>query len=319
MSLRDDVLEALRYAGAAGVSGEALATELGVSRMAVSKHVAALRDAGYRIGSRSGVGYVLLGAPDAPLPAEVRHRLASTMWVRLEGGFETASTNADAIALAREGAPHGTAVLAARQSAGRGRLGRAWESPKGGSYVSALLRPALAPAALSGLPLAVAVGIAGVLAGRGVEVALKWPNDLLLGDGKLAGVLLEMAAEADMTEWVVVGVGLNTRRPSHATPGAAYLEDVIAGISPADATAIVLDGIATGYRLLIEEGFEAVRAAFEPLDALRGAQVRVRDATGELRAEGIAGGIDGDGRLLVDTGRATVPLSAGDVTLAGDA
>ncbi len=314
MSRRDDVLEALRAAGGAGVSGETLAAELGVSRMAVSKHVSALREAGYDVASRPGAGYVLLGVPDAPLPAQVA-RLVGPDWVRLEGGGVTGSTNADAVALARAGAPHATAVLASRQTAGKGRLGRSWASPEGGVYVSAVLRPALVPADLAGLPLAVAVGVAGELGHFGIDVSVKWPNDLLTPAGKLGGILLEMAGEADRTEWVVVGVGLNVH-PFARTPGAAYLADEARSARAYETAAAVLDGIACGYRMLVDDGFAAVRDAFARRDALAGTRVRVHDADGRLRAEGVASGIDGDGRLVVETAAGPVALAAGDVTLA---
>lgn len=317
MTRRDQVLEALRAAGSGGVSGEELAHRFKISRVAVGKHVSALREAGYVVDAVPGRGYALRGVPDGPLPAEVRLHLRTTLWQRLEGGGATGSTNADAAALARAGASHGTAVLASRQTEGRGRLGRAWESPPGGVYVSGLLRPSVPPAGLTGLPLAVAVGVAGELSRLGVEAGVKWPNDVRLGEGKLAGVLLEMAAEADRTAWVVVGVGLNVSRWETAVEGAAYLEDAAAGVGRARAASAVLDGIAEGYRLLAEEGFGAVRDLFEARDVLARSVVRVRDTEGRVIATGRAAGIDGEGRLLVEDSGALVPVAAGDVTLRG--
>jgi len=322
VSIRDDVLAALREAGADGVSGEELAARFGVSRVAIGKHVTVLRAAGYRVDASPGRGYAFVSVPDAPLPAEVRRHLSTSGWVRLEGGGVTGSTNADAAALARAGAPHGSAVLAARQTAGRGRLGRDWASPEGGVYVSAVLRPALSPAALTGLPLAIAVGIAGELGRLGVDPGVKWPNDLLVGEVKLAGVLLEMAGEADRTEWVVAGVGLNVRRPQESLPGAAYLEDFADDIGLAEAAAISLDGIVRGYGRLVDEGFEVVREAFEARDVLAGREVQVADVRGQPLAEGRASGVDEEGRLLVvsDFGpdEKTLAFAAGDVTLSTD-
>jgi len=315
---RDEVLEAIRAANGDAVSGEDLAHRLGISRVAVGKHVSGLRAAGYRVDAITGRGYVLAGVPDAPLPAEVRRYLRSRTWERLEGGGETGSTNADAAALARAGAPHGTAVLASRQTAGRGRLGRSWESPEGGVYVSALLRPSLPPAALTGMPLAVATGVGAELARFGVDAGVKWPNDLLLGARKLAGVLLEISAEADRTAWLVVGVGLNVQRPTRPVEGAAYLEDVATGIGKAEAAAAVLDGIAEGYRMLTGDGFGAVRAAFEKRDALAGGLVCVSDVDGSLVAEGRAAGVDDEGRLRVRGAGGVVAVVSGDVTLAGE-
>ena len=137
----------------------------------------------------------------------MRRLLRSGLWTDLSGGGETGSTNDDARALARAGAEQGTVVLASRQIAGRGRLGRTWESPEGGAYLSAVLRPAVSPSDVSSLALVIALGVAEALEGLGLTPSVKWPNDVLVDGAKLAGVLLEMAAEADRVDWVVVGVG----------------------------------------------------------------------------------------------------------------
>jgi len=318
MSTRSDVLSALRAAGDAGVNGEALAARLGVSRVAVSKHVSTLREAGYAIDAAPGSGYRLLSAPDLPLPGEVEPLLHSSMWTALSGGAETGSTNDDARAQARSGAPEGSVVLASRQTAGRGRLGRTWASPDGGVYLSAILRPTVAPAEVASLALAVALGVVQGLETLGARPLLKWPNDVLLGGGKLAGVLLEMSAESDAVEWVIAGVGVNARCPSDAPPqpGAAYLEDVAPGAGLARAAAAELDGIADAYARWSAEGFSAIRSEYEARFALSGRQVRVSDLTGAVRAEGEVTGIDDDGRLLVRAEDGSVArVVAGEVTL----
>ena len=317
MSLRVDVLAALRQAGERGVSGELLARELGVSRVAIGKHVKALRADGYQIDAEPGSGYVLRSAPDGPIPAEIAVRLQSTLWSRLEGGGETGSTNDDARALARSGAFEGTVVLASVQTAGRGRLGREWVSPAGGAYFSAVLRPDVAPFDVSALSLVVALGIARGLERVGVVARLKWPNDVLLGDRKLAGVLLEMAAEADAVEWVVAGVGLNVKRPdgpaTHAR--AAYLSDCVEGLGVAMAVATVLDGIAETYGEWAATGFAALRGEFDARSSVVGQEVTVSDRDGGVRASGMVCGVDDDGRLLVAGESGVSAVSAGEVTL----
>jgi len=324
VTTRDEVLAALRSAGDAGVSGEALARRLGVSRVAVGKHVAALRAAGYDIGACPGTGYLLRATPDAPLPAEVVPLLrtdgpAAGFWVRLEGGDETGSTNDDARGLARAGAPEGTVVLASRQRSGRGRLGRQWSSPSGGAYLSAIVRPNVVPADVASLALAAGVGIARGLASLGVcDARLKWPNDVLLAEGKLAGVLLEMAAETDRVEWVVVGIGLNVRPPADGARamGAAYLADRVPGVLVAPTVAAVLDGLADAYLQWRDGGFSALRAEYEAALTLTGQPVGVRDVAGRLLAEGTVRGVDGEGRLLL-TGAdgSELAVASGEVTL----
>jgi BirA family biotin operon repressor/biotin-[acetyl-CoA-carboxylase] ligase len=309
------VLEALRAAGPLGISGEVLAGELGVSRTAVSKHVAALRAAGYSIQARAGEGYRLLGVPDLPIPAEVGALLTDPFWADLEGGKETGSTNDDARTLARRGAAEGTVVVAAQQSSGRGRLGRSWESPRGGVYLSAILRPALAPAEVPSLALAVALGVCYGLEALGVSPRLKWPNDVLLDGGKVAGVLLEMAAEADRVEWVVAGIGLNVRATDVPRAGAAYLGDSLPGASAPASAAALLDGIAKAYREWLAGGFSALQGAYEQRHALTGSDVTVSELDGTVRASGRVTGVDTRGRLVVERAGSTVTVSAGEVTL----
>lgn len=313
LSTRGAVADALRRAGAAGVSGEAIASALGISRATVNAHVAALRSLGYEVASSSRVGYRLVSTPDACLPEEVAPLLRDDLWVSCQGGAETGSTNDDAKRLARAGAPGGTLVVAARQSAGRGRFDRVWESPEGGAYLSCVLRPALPPAALAPLPLVIAVGVADGLASLGLEAGLKWPNDVLAGGRKLAGILVEMAAESDRTEWVVAGCGVNVlERPGQQ---AGSVTGYLPGAPVAVVAAAVLDGIASAYRRFLAEGFGGLRDGYVRRLTLVGEPVVVRDATGAAVAEGAVTGIGEAGELLVVESGRSRRVVAGEVTL----
>jgi BirA family biotin operon repressor/biotin-[acetyl-CoA-carboxylase] ligase len=331
------ILAALR-AAPGGVSGETIASRIGVSRVAVRKHVEALRAAGYEIGARAGSGYVLLAAPDAPLPAEVGPLLRSEMWVRLEGGGSTGSTNDDARALAVAGAPEGTVVLASQQTGGRGRMGRGWRSPVGGVYLSAVLRPEGGPAQLGALPLAVGLGVALGLEALGARPALKWPNDVVVRDGegvgarsgpgvatgwrKLAGVLLESSVEGENVSWVVAGVGVNvrgaggvSREGADCGAPAAYLDQIAAGAMLPEVAAAVLDGIAGAYARYISGGFETLREQYAGRDVLAGRDVVVRDRCGVPLVAGRCAGVDGSGRLIVRTSDGETAVASGEVTL----
>ncbi|TLM73020.1 MAG: biotin--[acetyl-CoA-carboxylase] ligase [Actinobacteria bacterium] len=316
---RSDVLAALREAGSAGVSGEAVAARLGVSRVAVRKHVVALCAAGYEIEAVPGSGYRLLAVPDLPLPDEVAPLLEDPARWGLRGGGPTGSTNDDAKVLARAGAHDGTVVLASEQTGGRGRLGRTWSSPLGGVYLSAVLRPPLAVHESPPLALACALGVALGLERLGAAPALKWPNDVLLGEGKLAGLLLEVSAESDALEWAVVGAGINVRPPVGGArePGAAYLADALDPAPRLGAVAAaVLDGIAEACAPLeAGEGFAPVRDAYSRRLATAGADVAVRDRAGAVVAEGVARGVDEWGRLLVEGAQGVTAIVAGEVTL----
>lgn len=316
MSRRGAVLAGLRAAGETGVSGETLALDLGVSRMAIAKHVAALRAAGYEIAASPGAGYRLVAAPDLPLPFEVAPLLETDRFGTLLGGGPTGSTNDDAKALARDGAAEGTVVLASRQRAGRGRLGRSWVSPEGGVYLSVVLRPAISPSEASALALVVGLGAAEGLERLGVHALVKWPNDLTLAKGKVAGVLLEMSAETDRVDWVVAGIGLNVRRGAEAIGPAAYLDDEHPPVRLAPVAAAVLDGIATALADFERGGFAGLRGRYAARDALFEREVVVRDATGARIAAGMASGVDERGRLvLIDAAGEKIAVAAGEVTL----
>lgn len=317
MSRRDDVLAALRVDGP--VSGETLARRLGVSRAAVAKHVNALRDLGYVIDAEAGSGYWLREVPDALIPEEVAARLMSDRWGPVTGSGETGSTNEDCKRLAREGAPDGTVVIASRQTAGRGRLGRVWDSPEGGVYLSALVRPALLPAQAPPMALSVALGIVEGLGALGIDAGVKWPNDVWTSDGgKLAGVLVEMSAETDRVEWIVVGVGLNVARPKNPTEGAAYSSDLRPGTTPTEVAAAVLDGMSRAIARFEAEGFAALREAYERVLVIARADVKVSDMHGRVVAVGKVVGVDDFGRLLVERDGETLRVAAGEVTLRDD-
>jgi BirA family biotin operon repressor/biotin-[acetyl-CoA-carboxylase] ligase len=315
VSTRDLVLEALRDARGIHVNGEVLAKRLGVSRVSIAKQVGTLRAAGYTIEAKPGTGYLLVGSPDLALPWEVAHKVSSPLWRRFEGGLETASTNEDAKRLARAGEPEGVVVVAASQSGGRGRMGRSWGSPPGGVYASAIFRPPVAPVMVGTLALAMGVGLAWGLERLGAHPELKWPNDVRLADGKVAGLLLEMSAESDRVEWVVAGFGLNVRRPVVPEPQAAYLHDLVPGVGVADAAAAVFDGISEAYRLWLAHGFVQLHEEFARRCMLTGNHVVVSDALGAVRTRGLVEGVDDEGRLLVRDEGGLNRIVAGEVTL----
>lgn len=222
---RETVLALLRQREGDFVSGEEISRRLGLSRAAVWKAVDALRREGYEVEARTGRGYRLLSAPDVLTEAEIRRFLGETDRVGrvLVCLREVDSTNLRARQLAAEGAADGTVVIADRQTAGRGRLGRSFDSPAGqGIYLTALLRPDLPPERL-----APATAMAGAAVCRAVEEVcglspgLKWPNDPVIGGKKLCGILTELSIEGETgrADHVAVGIGVNVlQRPEDFPP-----------------------------------------------------------------------------------------------------
>jgi BirA family transcriptional regulator, biotin operon repressor / biotin---[acetyl-CoA-carboxylase] ligase len=220
------------------------------------------------------------------------------------------STNDEARRLAEAGAPHGTVVTAREQTAGRGRLGRGWFSPPGNLYVSILLRLGLVLTRLPELGFVTALAVADtVQALAPCHVTLKWPNDTLVGDAKIAGVLLEQAASA-----TVVGIGLNVR---HTPAGTRYPATSLvqagahADIDAASARTVLLRCFACQLRRWQRDGFAPIRACWLARAHPPGALLRVSlpDATIEGRFVDIAA----DGALLLATGSNVRRIVAGDV------
>lgn len=243
---------------------------------------------------------------------------AAGLWTSVEVVRQTGSTNAD---LLRRGGPEGQVLVAEEQTAGRGRMGRSWVSQPGAALTfSFLLRPTTVPPARRGwLPLL--TGVAAVAAVRGVaglDATLKWPNDVLIGDRKLAGILAEQSGD-----FVVTGVGLNVATAPDALPsGAGGLRGTSLAIEGADVSREVL--LAEILRQL-ERWYLAFRedpsperagllAEYRRLCGTLGRTVRVELPGGRIMS-GLAEDIDGDGRLLVrERGApAPIPVSAGDV------
>jgi BirA family biotin operon repressor/biotin-[acetyl-CoA-carboxylase] ligase len=269
-------------------------------------------------------------------PRRVAELLAGTpaeTW-RVTGGVPTASTMDDARALAAAGDPGPVVVLATAQSAGRGRLGRAWGSPAGGVYFSLLLKPAISPDALGPLPLVAGLGVAeGLDSAFGVRVTVKWPNDLRVrgvpGHGdecasprKLGGILVESGVSGGRVDRVVVGCGLDVtppESPADRAPGAAYLAELLPAGGPAADPAVVaaaaLAGLAGALERFRRSGFEALASAYEARSDIIGTEVTVRDAAGDPVAHGTVVRFDRAGHLVLSSEGREVFVAAGEVTL----
>lgn len=227
-----------------------------------------------------------------------------------------ASTNETAKELAAAGAPEGTLVTAAEQSAGRGRYGRSWASPPGNLYASLLLRPNADPAAAAQLGFAAALAVAEAaqqVFPPGAPVSLKWPNDVLVGGAKAAGILLESrGGDAGAVAWLVIGIGVNLASAPLDTPyPATCLAAWGAEVAPADFLPICAGRLLAWYEAWRQAGFAPVRAAWLGRAHPMGERLRVRLAGEEL--EGRFAGLDADGRLLLEGREGRQPIAAAEV------
>jgi BirA family transcriptional regulator, biotin operon repressor / biotin---[acetyl-CoA-carboxylase] ligase len=222
----------------------------------------------------------------------------------------TGSTNSTAADLAREGSAEWTLVGAAHQTAGRGRLGRAWEDRSGRALLASLvLRPAIAPPEMGLLPLLAGAALAeAIVEAAGVQALCKWPNDLLIGGSKAGGILMESAITGSRVEFVVLGLGVNLEPPA----GVEGAGGVGLGVDPFVLLGAFLRRLGDGYRPR-EAGFaEAVVGRWTAVAVTPGREVRVRTIDGE-EVEGLAIGVDTRGALVVRSGDRELTFASGDV------
>ena len=316
-----DVLELLRAAGGY-ISGEKMAERLGVTRAAVWKKIAALRDAGYDISSAPRSGYVLRSAPDRLIETEISQDLKTALVGRKVICYDAVdSTNLVLKKLAREGAEDGTVVVADSQGTGRGRMERAFFSPPGkGIWVSILLRPTFLPQDAPKCTLMAAVAVARAMEAFGLRAEIKWPNDILHDGRKLVGILTEMSAEMDRVNYVVIGIGINVNIAPEDFP--AELRAIATSLmqvkgAPMPRVAFLqelLRALDDLYTSVQHEGFAPVLAAWREYAVTLGQEVRVIGPAGEA-FEGVAADIDAEGALLVDTAEGRRRVLAGDVSI----
>lgn len=193
------------------VSGQELCEMFGVSRTAVWKAINSLKESGYEIESVPNRGYRLKECPDVLLSAELKSQLKTAWWGQEILYFQDIDSTNNEIKRQADSYGEGLLAIAEHQSAGRGRRGRTWESPMGsGIWMSFLLKPDMAPEKASMVTLVAALACAKAFEQEiGMEVGIKWPNDIVINGRKVTGILTEMSAEPDYINYVVVGIGIN--------------------------------------------------------------------------------------------------------------
>ena len=235
---------------------------------------------------------------------------------------EAGSTNDEAKDRAMAGAPEGTVIWARQQRAGRGRRGRAWVSPPGNLYLSVILRPACEARSVAQLSFVAALAVLdlvdGPLPGR---ARCKWPNDILVDGGKIAGILLESALRPEgRVDWVVLGIGVNLAshpRLKGPTPPTSFVDAGAQPLAPEDALPSLLAALARRRRDWETQGFAAVRRAW--LARAHGLGGSVTVANGNRQLVGIFEGLDAEGALvLLQADSVRISIAAGDVFF-GDA
>jgi BirA family biotin operon repressor/biotin-[acetyl-CoA-carboxylase] ligase len=234
---------------------------------------------------------------------------------------EMGSTNQEAFQLAKIGAPEETVIFAEKQTAGRGRLDRKWESPAYKNlYFSIILRPSISPELAPQLTLVAGLALYEALSSLGLKgLRLKWPNDVWIGSKKVAGILTEMEAEAGKVHFVVIGIGLNVNSTLEdfskevASLATSLLIETGKEHSRSEIAGKILTSFFNGYRSYLKNGFSVVKPKWEKAAYMKGERVRVSET--DRSFVGICEGLDEMGALLVKSDSQVERVITGDVGL----
>ena len=317
------ILSALR-ANPDGVSGAQLAEQLGFSRAAVWARIEELRRLDYAIEAGPHFGYRLVSSPDALHADDLLARLGKTKIIGrdIQVFEQTTSTNDVIEKLARDGVKEGAVVFAEAQTKGRGRLGRKWISPgRKGLWFSVLLRPGLRPQEATQLTVASATALRRAIAPEtGLRSEIKWPNDILIGGKKVAGILTELSAEVDRVKHIILGIGLDVNLDAGELPAelrkTATSLKIEAGemVSRAELAVAILRELDFDYARICGGKFPAVASEWESGCVTIGKNVTVH--IGDRKFRGCAESLDDDGALLLRTEHGHLErIIGGDVTL----
>ena len=311
--MRDKILSILRDNMGEFVSGEALGKKFDISRTAVWKHISGLREQGYVVQAYQNVGYRLDSIPDLLLPAEVKYNLKTTFIGKEIHYFDsTDSTNDVAVDLANEGFEEGTMAIAEEQTQGKGRMGRVWHSPYAlGVYLSLVLRPIRVPPVYSTIftmlsALAVADTVESLLK---ITPVIKWPNDVMIDGKKISGVLVQMKADPDTIDYLVVGIGVNLNQSKKDFPGKVGLSATSLKASSGekvDRMKFLCSLLETfeNYYLKVRDknDYQSVKDRWLSLSGILGKKVVIKSLEGKFEGRVVEVGLGGNLGIKVKNG-----------------
>lgn len=303
------------------LSGEELARKIGISRTMVWKHIKSLERDGFGIEAVPSQGYRIISIPDILREHDVKQGLKTkTIGREMHIFSEVASTNVLAMEMASKGSPEGTVVAAEAQTGGKGRLGRKWISPKGNLYISVILRPVIPVHKAPLITMMGAVAVASAIRNAcGISAVIKWPNDILISGKKVSGLLTEMSAEQDRIRHIVLGIGIDVNMDLEILPPEVRVLATTLATEAGDrinrSTLLqeVLRSLESWYREFLNDPAQVLKE-WQKLNVTVGNRVIVHGAGETL--EGLARGIDEDGRLIIRLDDGGVRLvAAGDVSI----
>ena len=297
------------------ISGEKLAKKLGVSRTAIWKQIQNLEKTGYKIKSIKNKGYKLIKRPDIPIETEVKQNLNTKIIGRKIYYFKKLiSTNTFAKQKTLEKTTEGTVVIADTQTKGRGRKNRTWYSPYGGLWFSIILYPNLPPERGMLITMAASVSVAQAIEEiTGIKPVIKWPNDLLVNNKKICGILTELDAEIDKINYVIVGIGINVNNDirDDLESKAISLKEITASPIPrVDLLRYILKHFDKNYLRLQEPDY--IRKLWFSYSKIIGKKIMIQE--GENSIIGVVQDVDESGCLIINSEGKIKRIVSGDLS-----
>lgn len=305
--MKEKILQELKNRAGQYISGEEISSGLNVSRTAVWKYINQLKNMGYVIESQTKKGYMLIESPDSILPQEIKENI-DTEFIGQTIKFldEVDSTNIYAKRLAEEDFVDGTVVLAEEQLKGKGRMGRAWASPRGkGIWMTIMLKPRINPSDAAKITLLTACAVCTAIEEVcGINPKIKWPNDIVLNGKKLCGILTEMNVELDEINYLIVGIGVNVNTDQSDFP--EELHNIATSIKIEKGNSVIrrklvgtiINKFEKYYKAFVSKGsIKDYISEYKERSAVLGKEVRVLSAS--LDTQGTVVDISEEGQLLL--------------------
>jgi BirA family biotin operon repressor/biotin-[acetyl-CoA-carboxylase] ligase len=318
----EEVLKILKKDNVRFYSTRELSTYFNLSPYAIRQAMDELKNWGYEIEEKKGKGYQLKKLPDLLLPHEIKENLQTVLLGKEIHSYKVLkSTNELAYRLAQDQTPEGTLVISEHQTQGRGRMGREWFSPpEVGLWMSLILRPQIPPSRAPGISICAGLALAqSVKELTGMDAKIKWPNDCVINGKKVAGILLELSAELDKIDFVILGVGVNVNQNKKNFPKSLIRKATSLKIELGEPISrlmflkLFLKNFENIYLEFKKNGLTRLRLEINRLSFLLGKKIKVR--LGRKILKGEAKDVNEEGSLIVKTRKGEKVISAGEVTL----
>lgn len=305
------------------LSGQDLSDVLRISRVAIWKHIKKIQELGYTVESKQKLGYKLTSNSDVLLPWEITSGLKTKKIGKKAYYFDSIdSTQNQALKMSEDSSNDGTIIIAAKQTGGKGRLGRKWLSPKGGIWFSIILQPKFDISITTLFPIASSLALSYAIEKTfKIKPELKWPNDLTIKGKKVAGMLVDVSLESNKIENLVLGVGINfdvdvrqIEKTLKDTPnfyGVSSLSEQKIKIKPKILVQTFLLELEKIYELLNKKQTKNIISDWTKRSSTIGKKVELSTVNGKIKGDAIK--IDSDGALIVSEKNKTNKIIAGDI------